>query len=178
MKNVLKTLPTFRAYRRFVIRIGTEINLWNDYWLHKPLKQILIDRLLENNHHKIVSSIIHTNANNLSKDHQNPFLIPQDLINELKAYPLLQAPNPIPDKLICNLTKNGSFNMKSIWNFIIKEKETSDFDSNNPIKKNYKWILKLNCHPWEQLFRWQTYLKGLPTIKKLHRIKCLQSPAY
>lgn len=137
-----KTLPLFNSCIRWLPTNGKSINLWYDNWLSKTLRNKLVGPLPKTEEERKVSSIIRGNQNfgNHNFNHWNlnklPFCLPKDLRLEILFQPLPTHNSSQEDKLIWNLTQNGSFTSKSAYLFIQNQNSQNDNNHNNIKKKS------------------------------------------
>lgn len=85
---------------------------------------------------------------------------------------------PLTKKYIWNLTSNGNSTTKSTYHFIHKLSNHNYYRFSQPETTNLSWIWKSPCHPRENFFLWQIYMKSLPTNTKLLRENCIGNSLY
>lgn len=165
---------------KIIIGKGNNTNFWNDHWLNIPLRSQFIGPLQKNEENRKLESIISVINNNRSWDVRKlPFSLPNNITLQIASKPLSQKNNPLEDTLSWTLTENGSFTTKTAYLKIIQRSESP---SNTPLTITthtttsqttttftYSWLWKNKAHPRENLFIWQSYLKGLPINKSLKK---------
>lgn len=137
--SIFKDKNIFKSNLSCTIKNGLTTNLWYDRQIHnQPLRSLLIDPFPMEEHFKHLSPILtYTNDNAHWNLDTIPFPIPTKITREIHNIPLLLSSSNSSVSKQWNLTNDGTFNLKSAYNFINKSKS---------ITINLNWICHRQCN--------------------------------